>query len=114
MPIKLLSHSYIFPIRLALEIIWEPQLNLRIVKWLFALFEAVIIIYRLCFSELFTLVRKLGIPLNKNFFEVFLFSTYYINDEGISNWSLRFHKKDYNFFFANSSWCIALMILAMI
>ena len=114
MPIKLLSHSYIFPIRLALEIIWEPQLNLRIVRWLFALFETAIIIYSLCFSELFPLVRKLGIPLNKNLLEMFFFLLITLTMKILATDHYAFIKKIIIFLFASNSWCIGLRSAAWV
>ena len=114
MPIKCLSHPYIFPIRLALEIIWKSQLNLRIVKWFSALFRTAIIIYSICFSELFTLVRKLDIPLNKNLLEMIFFLLITLAMKILATDHYAFIKKIIIFLFTNNSWCIGLRSAAWV
>ena len=114
MPIKWLSHPYIFPIRLALEIIWKSQLNLRIVKWFSALFRTAIIIYSICFSELFTLVRKLDIPLNKNLLEMIFFLLITLAMKILATDHYAFIKKIIIFLFTNNSWCIGLRSAAWV
>lgn len=114
MPIKWLSHPYIFPIRLALEIIWKSQLNLRIVKWFSALFRTAIIIYSICFSELFTLVGKLDIPLNKNLLEMIFFLLITLAMKILATDHYAFIKKIIIFLFTNNSWCIGLRSAAWV
>lgn len=92
----------------------KVPIKIRIVKWFSALFETAIIIYSICFSELFTLVRKLDIPLNKNLLEMIFFLLITLTMKILATDHYAFIKKIIIFLFTNNSWCIGLRSAAWV